>query len=275
MEASKMKKYLVMLVAMLALVSFGAATYTPPSCWPNCGQTDLCTDGVCDYNVITQDNTAQATSGQAFVCDGCGLQLAPGYLNVEQTQTNCAAVLGEGNIVNQNNKADAYGSAMKQTQSNVAMVVGSSNFVDQDNTGMETGTPADGAYGIYETQDQKNLMLIIGVNNHAEQSNDAKAYSDSKIFPAYPISQTQKNVGLLLGKKNWLVQGNDATATMQKFIEVDPAIKQMQKNIAFAVNNCADCVVDTSFAGTTSFTWPAVTAPAPAIPAIACPTGDC
>ena len=34
---------------------------------------------------------------------------------------------------------------------------------------------------------------------------------------------------------------------MQKFIEVDPKIKQIQKNIAFAVNNCEDCAVDTSF----------------------------
>ena len=50
-----MMKYLAMLVAMLALVSLGAATFMarlvvrpPPSC----------TDGVCDYNSITQTNVA-------------------------------------------------------------------------------------------------------------------------------------------------------------------------------------------------------------------------
>ena len=80
---------------------------------------------------------------------------------------------------------------------------------------------------------------------------------------------------MLLGKKNYLNQRNDATATMQKEIEVDPKISQIQKNIAFAVNNCQDCQVDTSFAGTTQFTWPVVTAPAPVMPTIACPSGNC
>ena len=263
-----MKNYLAMLVAMLALVSLGAAT----GCYgAYCGSP--CSDGVCDYNVITQTNVADAESGQAFAVPPSGFDF--GMLKLEQEQKNCAAVLGEGNIVGQGNKANAAGTVQKQLQDNVAMVVGYSNQVYQSNDALATGLGTTGPYGIYETQNQKNLMLVIGANNYASQSNVAKAYSDSPIWPAYQIEQTQKNVGLLLGKKNWLVQSNDADAVMKKCIEVDPKIIQIQKNIAFAVNNCADCKVDTTFTGTTGFTWPTVTAPAPTIPTIACPTGDC
>jgi len=212
-------------------------------------------------------------SGQAYAIPFSGFDI--GLLKLEQTQKNCAAVLGEGNSIVQSNKADAYGTAQKQLQDNIAMVVGYSNAVSQTNDALATGVgnTANGPYGLYETQTQKNLMLVIGSNNIASQNNVAKAYSDSPILPAYPIDQNQKNVGLLLGKKNWLYQSNDAEATMQKCIEVDPQISQIQKNIAFAVNNCDDCRVDTTYSGVTSFTWPSVTAPAPAIPAISCPTG--
>lgn len=267
-----MKKFLTMLVAMLAMVSFGMAN---PACWPNCGgqQDKPCSDGTCDYNNIIQTNIADATSGQAYT-DVPSWFGDNGLLKVEQTQKNCAAVLGEGNSVTQNNKAVASGTAQKQLQDNVAMVVGYSNMVIQSNDALATGLGFDGTHGIYEEQAQKNLMLIIGSNNYANQKNKAMAFSDSPIWPAYPIKQDQKNIGLLLGKKNALVQFNDADATMKKCIEVDPQIKQIQKNIAFAVNNCDDCKVDTSFTGTTTFTWPSVTAPAPAVPAISCPTGS-
>jgi hypothetical protein len=276
-----MKKFLTMLVAMLAMVSLGGATcgFWP---WPACPVdpgvpvVPDCPTGVCDTNYITQTNVADAISGQAYADVGFWSQYGDGSLDVKQEQKNCAAVLGEGNIVTQNNKADARGTEITQIQDNIAMVVGSSNTVVQANDALATGVAADGAYGIYETQNQKNLMLVIGANNYASQSNVAKAYSDSAIWPAYPIEQTQKNVGLLLGKKNNLVQSNDAEATMLKCIEVDPKIAQIQKNIAFAVNNCDDCKVDTTYGGVTSFTWPTVSAPAPVIPAIVCPTGvDC
>jgi hypothetical protein len=262
-----MKKFLTMLVAMLAMISVGSATW-------NWGTPD-CATGPCDYNVITQTNVADAVSGQAFSDIGWWGEKASAALDVYQEQKNCAAVLGEGNTVTQSNKADASGTELNQIQHNIAMVVGTTNTVTQKNEALATGVAADGAYGIYETQNQKNLMLIIGANNYASQSNLAKAYSDSGISLAYPIEQTQKNVGLLLGKKNWLVQSNDAEATMKKCIEVDPKIVQVQKNIAFAVNNCDDCKVDTTYGGVTSFTWPIVTAPAPNIPAILCPTGEC
>lgn len=260
------------------MVSAAAACgewYNPCPQPPAPGTPD-CPTGTCDYNYITQTNVADAVSGQAYILDGWTGQVADGLLDVKQEQKNCAAVLGEGNIVTQNNKADASGTEVTQIQDNVAMVVGSTNTVIQTNDALANGVTADGAYGIYMTQNQKNLMLVIGANNYASQSNLAKAHSDSPIWPAYPIEQTQKNVGLLLGKKNQLVQSNDAEATMLKCIEVDPKIAQVQKNIAFAINNCDDCKVDTTYSGVTSFTWPTVTAPAPAIPAIVCPTGvDC
>lgn len=260
-----MKKFMIVLVAMLAMVSVGAAVITV---------TPDCPTGTCDTNFITQTNVADAISGQAYADIGSWLQHGDGSLDVKQEQKNCAAVLGEGNIVTQSNKADAQGTELTQIQDNIAMVVGSSNTVVQANEALASGIAVDGAYGIYETQNQKNLMLVIGADNHASQSNVAKAYSDSAIWPEYPIKQTQNNVGLLLGKKNNLVQSNDAEATMLKCIEVDPKIAQIQKNIAFAVNNCNDCKVDTTYGGVTSFTWPWVDAPAPAIPAISCPTGS-
>jgi hypothetical protein len=268
-----MKKYLIVLVGLLAMVSAVAAC--PP------GQTCVndppnpCDAGTCDYNIITQTNDVDATSGQAFVDDGKYDKQGEIYgLEVDQTQKNCAAVLGEGNVVTQGNKATAYGTVINQIQDNIAMVVGSSNIVTQANDALATGVSGDGAYGAYMTQSQKNLMLVIGTNNIAYQGNLAKAYDDSRLWPAFPIDQNQKNVGLLLGNKNILTQTNDANAWMLKCIEVDPKIKEVQKNIAFAVNNCKDCKVDTSFDGATTFTWPVVNAPAPVMPAISCPSGS-
>ncbi|MDM7912693.1 MAG: hypothetical protein QUS09_06315 [Methanotrichaceae archaeon] len=270
-----MKRYLAVLAVMLALVStaFGCGGFWDP-CPPPAPD---CPTGTCGYNEITQSNVADAFSGKANDCTWCSND--PGNLNVEQTQTNCVAVLGEDNTVAQTNMAKAEGTAQKQTQDNIAMVVGSANWVSQSNdalaTGLRDGCIDCGPYGIHETQTQKNLLLAIGVDNAASQSNVAKAYSDSSIRFAYPIEQTQKNVGLLLGKKNRLTQTNDADSTMYKDIGVDPKITQIQKNIAFALNNCDDCKVDTSYIGTTSVTWPTVSVTAPAIPTIACPSGDC
>lgn len=267
-----MKRYLAVLAVMLALVStaFGCTgSFCPPP--------PPCPTGDCGYNTVVQSNVADAFSGKANDCTWCSTD--PGNLNVEQTQTNCAAVLGEDNTVVQANTAKAEGTNQKQTQDNIAMVVGSANVVVQSNnalaTGLKDGCFDCGTYGIHETQTQKNLLLAIGVNNYATQSNVAKAYSDSSIKFAYPIEQTQKNVGLLLGKKNTLLQTNDADSTMYKDIGVDPKILQIQKNIAFALNNCDDCKVDTSYIGVTSVTWPRVSVTAPAIPTIECPSGDC
>jgi len=265
-----MKRFIVVLALMLAMVSTGLATFSPPCSGPDC-----------DYNVINQVNFAHAESGQA--AEGCLVDPATTGLTAEQTQTNCAAVMGNGNNVAQSNNANLAGTVLKQVQSNVALVVGSANGVTQANDALETGMGTVGPYGLAETQTQKNLMLIIGTNNHAEQYNTAKAYSDSPFASAgffglgatstYPITQTQTNVGMLLGNKNWVVQSNTATADMFKKIQVDPSIVQTQKNIAFAINNCGQVAVPNSFTGTTSFTWPQVSDPAPATPTISC--GDC
>jgi hypothetical protein len=257
-----MKKHLLLLTIILGMASIGLAAGV------------VCNAGTCEYNIITQINTAVADSGKAQICESCSSDNEQSEaLKIEQLQTNCAAVLGDGNIISQSNTASAYGVAQDQMQDNIAMVVGSSNTVNQENDALATGVADDGAYGSYENQAQENLILIIGCENTAMQSNTAKAYSDSRIYNPYPIEQTQKNVGLLLGKRNWLTQRNDAMATMFKDIQVDPAIKQMQKNVAFAVNNCEDCEVDTT--DPSEFCWSVAINPAASIPGISCPEGEC
>ncbi|MHB8119468.1 MAG: hypothetical protein ACYDHX_12170 [Methanothrix sp.] len=262
MEASAMNKYPIMLTLIVWMASICLAASV------------VCNSGTCEYNIITQVNTAIAESGNAQICESCSPDNEQtDALKIEQLQTNCAAILGEGNIIFQSNTANAYGVAQDQMQDNIAMVVGSSNIVNQENDALATGIVDNGAYGSYENQAQENLILIIGCENTAMQSNTAKAYSDSRIYDPYPIEQTQKNVGLLLGKKNWLVQDNDAKATMLKDIQVDPAIKQMQKNVAFAVNNCEDCEVDAT--DPIEFCWGEAINPASSIPEIICPEGEC
>ena len=81
-----MKMYLVMLAVMLAFIPIVMAEGSSGCPGPDCG-----------YNVITQSNTAIADSGKPVYCSEC--KDSKDVLALEQTQTNCAAVLGEGNKV--------------------------------------------------------------------------------------------------------------------------------------------------------------------------------
>jgi hypothetical protein len=266
MKANGIMRFLFMLVASLALVSVVSAICG----WPGFPPCDTFSDGACDYNTLTQKNIAEAVSGQAFFCNGCSGHVGSSILSLEQNQMDLAVILGNGNNVYQSNKADAKGSEQIQFQDNIAMIAGYSNDITHTNDALANGwSSGDGEKaGIYENQIQKNLMLVIGANNNARQSNTAKAYSDSLIFPAFPVIQTQKNFGLLLGKNNRLSQSNDAKATMLKLIDVDPAIKQLLNNIALALNNCPDCKVDASYDSTTQLTWPIMTTASSTIPKI-------
>ena len=227
-----MKKYLQMIL-MIAAIGPAVGIY--------------CSAGTCEYNVITQIDTAVAESGNAQICES-GPDGEQSEALIQQIQANCAAVMGESNTVTQSNTANASGFAQDQMQNNIALVVGSSNTVSQKNNALATGineVADEISYGSYETQSQKNLMLIMGCENTAVQSNTANAYNDAGIFQTYAIEQIQSNMGLLLGTKNWLEQKNDATATMLKLMDVDPVIRQAQRNVAIAANDCEDCETDT------------------------------
>jgi len=254
-----MKMYLVMLAVMLAFIPIVMAEGSSGCPGPDCG-----------YNVITQSNTAIADSGKPVYCSEC--KDSKDVLALEQTQTNCAAVLGEGNKVDQTNHADAAGVLLTQMQKNIGMVVGADNTLDQSNEakadGIKDGRDQDHGFSI--DQSQKNLGLIIGENNRATQENEAKAYDASTPDKKFPISQTQTNMAVILGAKNKVNQENEATATMDKTIEIDPKITQIQKNLAFAINNCNTPRVSTKFTGIKTVEWPEVKVVAPAYPQIAC-----
>jgi hypothetical protein len=236
-----------------------------------------CSEGTCEYNVITQINTAATESGKAQIYESGSLDgVQSEALKVEQIQVNCAAVIGESNTILQSNTAEAYGVAQDQMQDNIALVVGSSNAISQENNALAAGIAEiadEAAYGSYETQSQENLLLIIGCENTAIQSNTANAYSEALIFQPYPVEQIQSNVGLLLGTKDWLVQNNNAIATMFKHIKVDPAIRQMQRNVALAANNCEECEIDTI--DPIEYCWKTTTNPEASANEISCAEGEC
>ncbi|MGB9901829.1 hypothetical protein [Methanothrix sp.] len=155
-----------------------------------------------------------------------------------------------------------------QTQSNVAMLVGKSNTAYQSNTAVSDCAPQS----VLE-QTQKNSVLIIGENNFASQVNYANDPSPDWMGGGSntrvpTVKQTQTNIGVLLGKNNNLYQTNIAYAAINNGA---PAITQTQKNIAFAVNTCKDCVVDTTYAGTTEVTWPELVVFKPKAVVVQCP----
>ncbi|MDH7596395.1 MAG: hypothetical protein QHG98_01440 [Methanothrix sp.] len=235
-----MKGIIAVLAVMLALVSVGAA-------W----------DVSCDYNVVQQSNKADVNAYDKQI--------------IEQTQDNCAMILGEGNSLIQSNYATSAPTAfktVKQTQSNVAMIVGKSNYATQSNIAVADCIPAGTL-----TQTQKNSLLIIGSNNYASQSNYANA--DNSLDVPATVTQTQTNLGVMLGKKNALTQSSVATASTpdNKWTYDAPVVKQSQRNIAFMVNNCGDCRYDpeTSYYGTTQVTWPTLVVNKPTAIEVACP----
>jgi len=239
-----MKGIIAVLAVMLALVSVGAA-------WP--------CEPVCGTNTIVQSNVADASGKDSQ--------------DITQTQQNCAMILGDNNYINQANDAKVVsGSNFKtvtQTQSNVAMLVGKSNTAYQSNTAVSDCAPQS----VLE-QTQKNSVLIIGENNFAKQVNDADDPfgwdwnwgGSSTRVPT--VKQTQTNIGVLLGKNNNLYQSNTADAAINNGA---PEIIQQQKNIAFAVNTCKDCMVDTTYAGTTKVTWPVLEVYKPTVIEVDCP----
>ncbi len=246
-----MKGILAVLAVMLALVSVGAAfgSYCPPPT-------------TCEWNIIQQSNDASAS--------------AKANQDVDQTQTNCAMVMGAGNTVVQSNDASIVANSefkkVTQSQSNIAMVVGKDNYVLQSNTAVSDCAPQ----AVLE-QLQKNTILVIGESNQAWQTNSASdpwnsGYSggSSTTTRDPAVKQDQSNIGVLLGKMNSLSQSNTAEATITNG---NPSITQTQKNIAFAVNTCKDCVVDTTYAGTTKVSWPVLEISKPTVVEPKCP--DC
>jgi len=244
-----MKGIIAVLAVMLALVSVGAAWYCLPP------------GSVCGTNTIVQSNVADAAGKDSQ--------------DIDQTQQNCAMILGDNNNIIQANSATVVdGSDFKtvtQRQSNVAMLVGKSNTADQSNTAVSDCAPQS----VLE-QTQNNSVLIIGENNFASQANDANYPfgwdwnwgGSSTRVPT--VTQTQTNIGVLLGKNNNLYQTNTADAAINNGA---PVITQTQKNIAFAVNTCKDCNVDTHYAGTTKVTWPTLEVSKPTAIEVDCP--DC
>lgn len=235
---------------MLALVSVGAANWWPP-CPPP--------EPVCGTNTIVQSNVADASGKDSQ--------------DIDQTQQNCAMILGDNNYIGQSNDAKVVVGSdfknVKQTQSNVAMLVGKSNTAYQSNKAVSDCAPQS----VLE-QTQKNSVLIIGENNLASQANDADdplGYDwnwggSSTRVPT--VKQTQTNIGVLLGKNNNLYQTNTADAAI---VNGAPAITQTQKNIAFAVNTCKDCNVDTEYLGTKKVTWPVLDVTKPTAIEVDCP----
>lgn len=241
-----MKGIIAVLAVLLALVSVGTATF---------GFGGFS----CDYNVVSQSNTAEVSASDTQTID--------------QTQTNCAMVLGEGNTLIQSNVATAAPTAFKsvdQTQSNIAMIVGRENWASQSNLAVADCIPKGTL-----TQTQKNSLLIIGSSNSAIQSNDA--FADNILDADPTVSQQQTNIGVMLGKKNALGQSNTADSTTKPdylwFTSDKPKVTQEQKNIAFIVNNCGDCKndPDTSYYGTTKVTWPALEVHKPTVIEVDCP----
>lgn len=260
-----MEEYMQVLIIIAAICFTGSAAGTE------------CFEGTCEYNVITQINTAVAESGNAQIYESGSLDgIQSEALKVEQIQANCAAVIGKSNTITQSNTGEAYGVAQNQIQDNIALVVGHSNTIGQENNALAAGVAeiaGETAYGSYETQSQENLLLIIGCENTAVQSNTAKAYSETLIFRPYPVVQMQSNVGMLLGTRNWLSQNNYAIATMFKHIRVDPAISQMQRNVALAANNCEECEINTI--DPIEFCWKTTTNPVASATEISCAEGEC
>jgi hypothetical protein len=258
-----MREYMQVLMIIAAICFTGSASAID------------CSEGTCEYNVITQRNTAVAESGNAQIY-GTLEDIHSEVLKIEQIQANCAAVIGKSNMITQSNTGEAYGMAQNQIQDNIALVVGSSNTADQENNALAAGVAeiaGEIAYGSHETQSQENLLLIIGCENAAVQSNTANAYNDALILQPYPVVQMQNNVGILLGTRNWLSQNNYATATMYKDIMVDPAISQMQKNVALAANNCEECEINTI--DPIEFCWKTTTNPMASATEISCAEGEC
>lgn len=234
-----MKRILVVVMVLMALISFGSAAGNDFSFGSGITQTNWASassnyqPGVYEQyqsnmavvvgngNHVTQSNSADATNH--------------GFGSIFQSQSNLLIAVGDGNDVFQRNLADAdnFGGKIKQIQKNLAVVVGSENDVGQVNRAdAHAGTRAS------IEQDQTNLGVVVGNNNGLFQKNRADA---DAFGPGDKIDQSQTNLAVEIGEKrgrdsNHLSQENTAYADAYAVSTVN----QVEKNLAVVVGSKED-----------------------------------
>jgi hypothetical protein len=203
--------------------------------------------------IIGDDNIVCQSNDQFADMEGI-------WATIVQDSANLILILGDRNTAMQDNWAGAWNwgsliSDIYQTQDSLGVIVGNENLLDQDNSADATISEGLGII----TQDQTNNGLQLGYLNELDQSNDADAwldswwilgfnyafadayayadatviaeswrdgpyanadqssYYDSAAFfvPSVPyIDQDQTNTGIQIGNNNYMNQANAANANI-------------------------------------------------------------
>lgn len=174
------------------------------------------------YGVSDSDTDFAQTWWYIYVLGGQGAYYANDYVPTSASASAYATASAAETVENLHKV---------QTQENIAVVVGNSNVVDQQNIAVD---PMTGSNNVV-TQTSSNMAMIVGEDNVAKQLNDLYADSDGAFYDNMDtIRQVSKNIGVMVGSYGDVDQANDLDAVQADNSEVD-IFQDDAENIALTV----------------------------------------